>query len=100
MEGKIAPTSRFRVNFIKVWVKLIQNNTHCQWIKIEESPENKFLIILKICHSDSFDALANDTKRNPWVMLCSYAQLMTIQLFTQQHLPCSYVTSLFEYHRG
>ena len=31
----------FHLTFIKVWL-IIQNNKHCKWIKIEESPKCKF----------------------------------------------------------
>ena len=38
----------FSLALIKGWIILIQRNYDCLWIKIEESPEHKFLINLKI----------------------------------------------------
>ena len=35
--------------FMKVWLKPMEKNKRCYYIKIEESPEYNFLIVLKIC---------------------------------------------------
>ena len=32
----------FPLNVFIMWLILIQKNTHCQWIEIDEYPEHKF----------------------------------------------------------
>ena len=56
--------------------KTIQNNIYC-WIettqiKIEESPQSKFYNNIRDLSIRSFWYHNSDTKRNPWVMLCSH----------------------------
>ena len=60
---------------------LIQNNSKC-WIetmqiKIKESPQYKFYNNTGDSLIRSFWYHNSDTKRNPWIMLCSHFQLMT-----------------------
>ena len=71
--------SDFLSIFIKACLMLIQNNIYCSieitQNEIEESPQSKFynnigdLSIRSIWHHNS------NTKRNPWVMLCSHCPI-------------------------
>ena len=72
------------ITFIKVCPIPIQNNMHCWWIEIKKSPKYKLndnigdLLTTFWYHS-------NDTKRNPWVMLCSHCPINVYALpFTLQ----------------
>ena len=50
----------------------IQNNMHCLWIEIKESSKYKLDDNIKDLSKTTFWYHSNDTKRNPWVMLCSH----------------------------
>ena len=59
---------------------LIQNNLYNRiettaWIVIEESPEDKFYDNIRDLSVRSFWYHSNDTKKNPWVMLCSHCPI-------------------------
>ena len=59
---------------------LIQNNLYNRiettaWIVIEESPKYKFYDNIRDLSVRSFWYHSNDTKRNPWVMLCSHCPI-------------------------
>ena len=68
----------------------IQNNMHCWWIEIKKSPKYKLNDNIGDLSKTNFWYHSNDTKRNPWVMLCShcpinahpavYTLLFTLQL--------------------
>ena len=59
---------------------LIKNKLYNQiettaWIVIEESPKNKFYDNITDLSVRSFLYHSNDTKRKPWVMLCSHCPI-------------------------
>ena len=60
---------------IKVCPIPIQNNMHCWWTKIKGSPEYKIYDNTKDLSKTAFWYHSNDTKRNPWVMLCSHCPI-------------------------
>ena len=82
---------------------LIQNNIYCwiettTWIKISESPEYKFYDNIGDLSIRYFLYHSNDTKRNPWVMLCSNNPINDSSTITDYRLPCSYVTKSEKVH--
>ena len=62
--------------FIKAWLMLIQNNIY-RWTKITqiESPQRKYCNNIGDLSIKSFLYHNSDTKRNPWVMLCSHCPI-------------------------
>ena len=59
---------------------LIKNKLYNQiettaWIVIEESPKYKFYDNIRDLSVRSFLYHSNDTKRKPWVMLCSHCPI-------------------------
>ena len=60
---------------IKVWPISIQNNRHCWWIEIKESPKYKLYENIGDLSETTFWYHSNDTKRNLWVMLCSHCPI-------------------------
>ena len=65
----------FSLTFINVWLMLIQNDIYCwmkttTWIDIEEFRQNKFYNNIGDFSIRSFWYYRNDSKRNPWDMLC------------------------------
>ena len=68
------PDSPFRI--YKTWLMLIQNNI-CRWTEITqiESPQRKFCNNIGDLSIKSFLYHNSDTKRNPWVMLCSHCPI-------------------------
>ena len=65
----------FLLTSIKVWPIPIQNNMHCWWIEIKESPKYKLYDNIKHLSKTTFWYHSYDTKRNPWVMLCSHCPI-------------------------
>ena len=70
----------FPFTFIKVWRILIQNDIYfwiktTAWIKVEEFPQCKFYNNIGDLSIRSFRCHSNDTKRNPWVILCSHCPI-------------------------
>ena len=61
----------FPLNVFVMWLILIQKNTYCQWIEIEEYPKYKFYDNIWDLSIRSFWYHSNETKRSPCVMLCS-----------------------------
>ena len=53
----------------------IQNNMHCWWIEIKKSPKFKLKDNIGDLSKTTFWYHRNDTKRNPWVMLCSHCPI-------------------------
>ena len=53
----------------------IQNNMHCWWIEIKKSPKYKLNDNIGDLSKTTFWYHSNDTKRNPWVMLCSHCPI-------------------------
>ena len=53
----------------------IQNNVHCGWIEVKESPKYKLYDNIKDLPKTIFWYHSNDTKRNPWVMLSSHCPI-------------------------
>ena len=71
--------SIFSFTFIKTWLMLIQNSSNC-WIEttqieIKESPQYKLYNNIGDLLIRSFWYHNSDTKRNPWVMLCSHCPI-------------------------
>ena len=60
---------------IKVCPMPIQNNIHCWWIEIKKSPKYKLNDNIGDLSKTTFWYHSNDTKRNPWVMLCSHCPI-------------------------
>ena len=60
---------------IKVCLIPIQNNMHCWCIEIKENPKYKLQDNIKHLPKTTFWYQSNDTKRNPWVMLCSHCPI-------------------------
>ena len=52
-----------------------QNNIHCWWIDIKKSPKYKLNDNIGDLPKTTFWYHSNDTKRNPWVMLCSHCPI-------------------------
>ena len=67
----------FPVTFTKACPVTIQNNIHWWWIEIKEIPKYKLYGNIVDFLKTTFWYHNNDTKRNPWVMLCSYCPIMT-----------------------
>ena len=65
----------FLLTSIKVYPMPIQNNMHCWWIEIKGSPKYKLHDNIKDLSKTNFWYHSNDTKRNPWVMLCSHCSI-------------------------
>ena len=57
---------------IKVCPIPIQNNMHCWWTEIKESPKYRLYDNIKDLSKTTFWYHSNDTKRNPWIMSCSH----------------------------
>ena len=74
---------------------LIQNNLYNRiettaWIVIEESPEYKFYDNIRDLSVRSFWYHSNDTKTNPWVMLCSHCPINDSSGYLPFNLPLCY----------
>ena len=66
----------FPFNFYQsLWSIPIQNNMHCWWTEIKERPKYKIYDNIEDLSKTTFWYHSNDTKRNPWVMLCSHCQI-------------------------
>ena len=52
-----------------------QRNRHCWWIEIKKSPKYKFNGNVEGLSKTTFWYHNNDTKKNPWVMLCSHCPI-------------------------
>ena len=65
----------FLVTFIKVCPIPIQNNMHCWWVEINESPKYKRYDNIKDLSKTTIWYHSNDTKKNPWVMLTSHCPM-------------------------
>ena len=63
----------FLVTFTKACPIPIQNNIHSWVIEIKEIP--KYKLHIGDLSKTTFWYHNNDTKRNPWVMLCSYCPI-------------------------
>ena len=59
----------------KQYSKPIQNNMHCWWIEIKERPKYTIYDNIRDLSETTFWYHSNDTKRNPWVMLCSHCPI-------------------------
>ena len=71
--------------FIKVCPIPIQNKMHCWWNEIKKSPKYKLNDNIGDLLKTAFSYHRNDTKRNPWVMLCSHCPINVYALpFTLQ----------------
>ena len=53
----------------------IQNNMHSWWIEIKKSSKYKLNDKIGDLSKTTFWYHSNDTKRNPWVMLCSHCPI-------------------------
>ena len=60
----------FPVTFTKACPTPIQNNMHSWWIEIKEIPKYKLYGNIGDLSKTTFWHHSNDTKRNPWVVLC------------------------------
>ena len=66
----------FPCNFCQsVFQIAIQNNMHCWWIEIKESPKYKLHENIWDLSKTTFLYHNNDTKRNRWVILCSHCPI-------------------------
>ena len=63
------------VTFTKVCPIPIQNNMHWWWIEIKEIRKYKRYDNIGDLSKTTFWYHSNDTKRNPWVMLCSHCPI-------------------------
>ena len=63
------------INFMKVCPIPIQNNMHSRWIEIKEIPKYKLYGNIGDLSERTFWYHSNDTKRNPWVVLCSHCPI-------------------------
>ena len=77
----------FPLTFIKVWLKLMQKNKHCYWIKIEKSSEYNFLMVLKSCQEDPLDIIVNDTKETLELWCIHIPQLRGALWLCCVHMP-------------
>ena len=64
--------SDFPLKVVVMWLILIQRNTHCQWIKIKESPEYIFYDNIGNLSTRCFWYHSNGTKRSSCVRLYSH----------------------------
>ena len=65
----------FLVTFTKVYPIPIQNNMHWWWIEIKKIPKYNFYDDIGDLSKTTFWYHRNDTKRKPWVMLCSHCPI-------------------------
>ena len=65
----------FLVTFTTACPIPIQNNMHCWWIEVKEIPKYKLSDNIGYLSKTTFWYHSNDTKRNPWVMLCSHCPI-------------------------
>ena len=63
------------ITFIKVCPIPIQNNMRCWWIEVKKSPKYKLNYNIGDLLKTTFWYHSNNTKRNPWVMLCSHCPI-------------------------
>ena len=77
--SKTRPSSHtslfFLVTFTKACPTPIQNNMHSWWIEIKEIPKYKLYNNIGDLSKTAFWYHRNNTKRNPWVMLCSHCPI-------------------------
>ena len=65
----------FPVTFIKVCPIPVQNNMYSWWIEIKHIPKYKLYDNTGDLSKTTFWYHSNDTKRNPWVRLCSHCPI-------------------------
>ena len=69
------PNLAFPITFTKMRSIPIQNNMHWWWIEITEIPKYKPYDNIGDLPRKTFWYHSNDTKRSPWVVLCSHCKI-------------------------
>ena len=65
----------FLMTFTKACPIPIQNNMHWWWIEIKEIPKYKLYGNIGDLSKTNFWYHSNDTKKNPWAVLCSHCPI-------------------------
>ena len=65
----------FPLTFIKVWLKPMQMNKRCEWIKTEEGSEYNFFDSTENLSMISFWYHSKWHQRNPWILLRSHSSI-------------------------
>ena len=65
----------FLITFTKACPIPIQNNMYWWWIQIKEIPKYKLYGNIGDFSKTTFWYHSNDTKKNPWVVLCSHCPI-------------------------